>query len=291
MSEICDPLRYGLPEPPELSDGELKAILPRPGLTREGKRWGENELASLRFCWPTLTTLEALEEYAYARHRRSAAAVRDKARRIGLSTDHLPRATAGVKRSVYQRWTAEEARAEFDAFLASGECVGRYCAQQGHSAIMWAKAIRQQVPAEEWQAAVEMNWPSKTHYFKAVREHEAPVAKMLRKLGYDAERTYRSRTAIDVRAVPPVGSGLPTLYIQCKDGGVLPPGEWNAVYDFAARFGAVPIASERKDGTIHFWRLDARKERKRNYPQPWTSVEITENGLVEAHHSQPWPPP
>lgn len=284
---FADPLVVGLSDLPELP--------PAPA----GANWDSWQVWLLRRRYEDAIVAgpEALDELA-AELGRSRRAVMGKAALLGLANRSRPR----HKTSIYSRWTPEEARTEFDAYQsacaevrernarrkrrASHEAelsIGRYCAQRGYNAIMWAAAIRRHVDQAVWQAAVERNWPSKTRYWIAVNRHEAPVAKLLRKLGYDAERTYRSRTPADVRAIPPRNRGdLQTLYIQCKDGGGLPPADWNAIYDHAQRYGGVPLLSSVADGTIRFWRLDARKERKRNYPQPMTPVEFAADGRMVA---------
>jgi hypothetical protein len=206
-------------------------------------------------------------------------AVTAKARRMGLHTAGLMVATTAR----YAAWSDEEAYEEFKRYAKSKLCVLRYCAKHGYNRGAWARRVAAAVGEEAWVEAVEHNWPSDTWYWQAREKHETPVALALRKLGYDAHRTPMSRSAIDVRAIAPVASPMPDLYIQCKDDGQLPWREWNAVIDHAEMFGAVPLMSSRRDGTFRYYRLEARKlpgwaGRRR---QPMTEVLITEDGLVD----------
>jgi Holliday junction resolvase len=243
-----------------------------------------------RGCWTPELEAQLRERYAdYARAGRvqeladelSALAgetiprqrVVNKAARLGLTKKEHAR------RAIYADWSPERCREDFEAFKASGLCVLRYCAKHGYNPGAWSRAIRAQVPEEEWDAATEHNWPAHHWYVKG-RSLEYRVKAQLERMGFFAVRTKRSLTAADVSAMR---DGL-NLLVQCKLHGYVPPDEWNRLVDLAAQAGAVPLIASSKTGRLQYFRVDAKKPRKGSgsrLPEPKTPVQVTREGIVE----------
>jgi Holliday junction resolvase len=95
----------------------------------------------------------------------------------------------------------------------------------------------------------------------------------LRERGWAVTRAAGSHGPADLWAVEPAllplppGGEMPAganelAWVQCKLGGpgALRPAEWNALFDEALRFGAVPLIAHRpRRGRLEFLRLLARK--------------------------------
>lgn len=103
------------------------------------------------------------------------------------------------------------------------------------------------------------------------RALEWKVRDILAASGYLVFRSAGSKSVADLIAFPdrdmdPMLSGAPEwalrwpLMVQCKRGGVLPPGEWNELFSAALSASAVPImARYTPRSPIEFFRLTGRK--------------------------------
>jgi hypothetical protein len=69
-------------------------------------------------------------------------------------------------------------------------------------------------------------------------------------------RNRLSRGAADLVAIRPAGDGLSrVLMVQCKKGGKITPGEWNALFDWATQAGGLAVVAELSvDGEVILYR-------------------------------------
>lgn len=111
------------------------------------------------------------------------------------------------------------------------------------------------------------------------REAEYLVRSELVKHGYHVVRSAGSKGAVDLVATwrkAIVNGHHPTqlgveelLFIQVKRGGVLPPAEWNDLYDLCDQTGATPVLAEKLPRKpIGYFRLIDRKSGARGRSQP-----------------------
>jgi Holliday junction resolvase len=110
--------------------------------------------------------------------------------------------------------------------------------------------------------------------YVAGRRLEYEVRDALEALGFHVTRSARSGGLVDLLACEPVGDTAfdhPTIYfIQCKRGGTLGPAAWDEFFDYARRYGAVPILAVRAlREPLHFMRLDSWKG-VGGRRQPWS---------------------
>lgn len=127
------------------------------------------------------------------------------------------------------------ARVMWEKFKRSSANLRQFCEKKGWDDLGFSKCMKRHF-ADEWEHVIEAKQSSQTLY-KIGRQFEYRVRDQLQGAGYFAMRSPGSRTPIDLIAVRP---GV-VLFIQCKRGGTLPPGEWNALYDIAVSCGAAPI--------------------------------------------------
>lgn len=238
-----------------------------------GIRWTEEQDATLRELYDEHAARCAVDELA-AVLGRTETSLHSRAHRLGLTAAG---AVGRKRRTRYALWTDEHCRREFEAFKASGLCGARYCEQKGYAYVPWSLKLRQHIPDDEWDAAVEHNWPSSSWYVKG-RQLEYAVVKVLRRHGWWPQRTKRSLTCCDVSGMR---ADLNVL-VQCKLNGRLGIDEWNELIDLAEQTGAVPLLAthEKSLARIQWYRLDARKRRGVRQRQPMTPVRLTAAGVV-----------
>lgn len=87
---------------------------------------------------------------------------------------------------------------------------------------------------------------------------ELAVAKDLLERGWWATRVSASKGGCDVVAI----CADEVLLVECKLHGLLPPAQWNEIYDLAMSCGAVPVLAyrEHRKRAIHYRRLIGRKD-------------------------------
>lgn len=111
------------------------------------------------------------------------------------------------------------------------------------------------------------------------RETEYLVRNELALHGYHVVRSAGSKGAVDlvatwkkriINAYHPTQLGVEELlFVQVKRGGVLPPGEWNDLFDLCEQTGAVPVLAEKLlRKPVQYFRLTDRKEGRRGRSQP-----------------------
>ncbi|MGH1574344.1 hypothetical protein ACRAWG_31445 [Methylobacterium sp. P31] len=144
-----------------------------------------------------------------------------QARELGLTDRKRKKAYLAVWKYV----TEEPARAIFEQFKASGLNLREFCTKRGFDDLGFSRCMRQHFP-DEWEHVIEAKQTKQTKY-RFGRQFEYRVRDHLKSLGYVALRSPGSRTPIDIMAVRP---GV-VLFIQCKRGGALPPGEWNELFE------------------------------------------------------------
>lgn len=100
----------------------------------------------------------------------------------------------------------------------------------------------------------------KNHYAKGTR-FERKTRTHLAANGYTVIRAAGSKGSakVDLVAIKPGQQ----LYIQCKDDGCLPPGEWDRLVEVSAWVGAIPVlaANGPRGRGVTYTRLLAPKQR------------------------------
>ena len=104
------------------------------------------------------------------------------------------------------------------------------------------------------------------------RRFEYRVRDYLTGLGYLVIRSPQSRSPFDLIAIMP--QDLPILLVQCKVDGVLPPSEWNALFELTQRYPVMALCVFRAKRKLEWRRLMAAKVGRRT--QPWLRVCIGE---------------
>jgi Holliday junction resolvase len=117
---------------------------------------------------------------------------------------------------------------------------------------------------------------------------ERRVRDLFVKAGWDVTRSPASKGCADLVCIEPgglrtAGDGIRSwvvneiAYVQCKSGAWrVDPGEWNALYDHAMRYGGVPLIAHRpKRGRIELLRVLGRKSGIRGARppcEPWDGL-------------------
>lgn len=200
--------------------------------------------------------------------------MKSRARQLGLQVSANRGAHPSERK--YADWSDDEVRREFEKFKTSGVSISRWCKRHGYNRNQWSLRLREVVGEEDWDVAVEHNWPDYTWYV-AGRTLEYAVVAALKCTGFFPQRTKRSLTACDV-------SGMRhdlNVLVQCKVHGYLGPDEWNELIDLSELAGATPLLAthDRTKARISWFRLDGRKDGTRR-PQPMTPVKLTAAGVV-----------
>lgn len=94
------------------------------------------------------------------------------------------------------------------------------------------------------------------------RAFEYRVANHFRSLGYIVTRSPKSKTAVDLFVI---GHRV-VLFVQCKVDGVLPPAEWNELFDMCDQCSAIPVLIARERRKIVCYQMLHRKRARG--PQP-----------------------
>jgi Holliday junction resolvase len=187
-----------------------------------------------------------------------------KAKAEGLTDPKAPK--------LYAQWkylTEDAARTLLDAFKASSLTVGQFCKKHGYDHESFSARLRDYFP-DEWEHVIEAKMPRQMMYRRG-REFEYRVRDHLKAHGYFVLRSPASKSPIDLVAIRP-GE---VLFVQCKRGGSLGPGEWNRLWELAESCCALPILAETPwPRTYRFWRLTARKNGDRTQRQPMVTFEV-----------------
>lgn len=178
---------------------------------------------------------------------------------LGVTVPELKqlRAEAGTLPQVV-RWSQLSEpvlRAVFDAFIRGREVAARFCSRHGYSVGGFTKAISEQWP-DEWAMVTEDKRPKAANLYQMGRSLEQRIRLKLLAAGWFVVRSAGSHTEADLVAAK---DGVIWL-VQCKRSGALPPAEWNALIDAAAKAGGVPVMVENPHaGAIRWWALTSKK--------------------------------
>lgn len=107
----------------------------------------------------------------------------------------------------------------------------------------------------DWDKCISEKKPKQTQY-QLGRSFEYRTRDLLKESGYYVVRSAQSKGLIDLVAMK-MGR---VLIVQCKRGGLLDKGEWDALFSLGSEIGATPIFTERADGlNTNFWEIIAKK--------------------------------
>lgn len=186
-----------------------------------------------------------------------------KARELGL-TDQ------GAPRQYLRKWKGmPEATALviWEDFKRSSLGLGAYCRHKDYDDLGFARTMREHF-GDEWDHVIELKAPRQSKY-RLGRAFEYAIRDRLKAVGYFVMRSPASRSPIDLVAIAP----SVVLFVQCKRGGSLPPGEWNELFDLAESVGAWPIMAERVGARdVAYWLMEDRKDGSRRR-QPMRDVD------------------
>lgn len=233
-----------------------------PGLVKGPKRWSPE----------ALTILEA----EYTLHANAGTlAVLAKRLGVGKTSVCAKAATLGLtdqKRkkpyaSVWLYMSEDEAATIWDHFKRNSLGLIAYCKKQGYDDLGFSRTMKQFF-ADEWESVMEAKQPRQGLY-RYGRQFEYRVRDALRKAGFYAQRSPASKSVLDILAVRPGEVWM----VQCKRGGALGVVEWNALYDTAHAYGAIPIlaSQEAGRGSMAFNVLIGKKDGSKR-PQPMSRV-------------------
>lgn len=187
-----------------------------------------------------------------------------QAKRLGLTDGKHPKKYFGK----WKYMPEQTARVLFEQFKSSSYTMGQFCNKFGHDELGFSKTMQKFFP-DEWDLAIESKIPSQTMY-RYGRAFEYRVRDRLRKQGYFVLRSPRSGSPVDLVAIK---RGI-ILFVQCKRSGVLPPKEWNELFDLCESVGAIPILSACPTGKdMSHWRILKRKDGLRG-KQPMIPVQL-----------------
>lgn len=92
---------------------------------------------------------------------------------------------------------------------------------------------------------------------------EDAIRKDLREKGWGhIHRSHRSLGAVDLYAFRPGA----VWFIQCKASLEIGIDEWNGLVELAIAAGAIPILAGRKDGELVYYRIQARRLHREDWP-------------------------
>lgn len=205
------------------------------------------------------------EEYTYQRSQNNLSslaealgitkrALKRKAELLGLADAHASRGPYDSK----WKLGPPEARKLFDEFSHSRHNLTKWCDKKKLDRKAFSR-LMSGLFREEWEIVVERKEPDSTLYFKG-RKFELLAQNNLKSYGLGTRRSYRSRGVSDLWATQP-GGGV-TYEVQCKIGGYISPGEWNRLFDYACKYGAIPLLADNLDGggkSVRYWLLTGRK--------------------------------
>ena len=107
-----------------------------------------------------------------------------------------------------------------------------------------------------------------TNYERGAR-FERDVLKDFEAHGWTAIRAAGSHTPADVYAFR---EGSPNVFVQCKTDGRLAPLEWNLVWRYCEKVGAIPVLA-RRDRGIRYSVLTGMKVKRGAQPMDDWSIE------------------
>jgi Holliday junction resolvase len=144
----------------------------------------------------------------------------------------------------------------FAAFKASSLGLGKFCKKHGYDDLGFARAMKRFF-ADEWEHVIEAKVPKQSMY-RVGRAFEYRTRDYLKSIGYIVMRSPGSRSPVDLVAIKRGG----VLLVQCKRGGALPVGEWNALYRMATSSGSVPVMARMPEAStrgIEFFLMTGEK--------------------------------
>jgi Holliday junction resolvase len=233
-----------------------------PGLVKGPKRWSPDALTILETEYTTHANAGTLAVLA-KRLGVGKTSVCAKAATLGLTDQKRKKPYI----SVWAYMSEDEAAEIWDHFKRNSLGLVAYCKRKGYDDLGFSRTMKSFF-GDEWESVMESKQP-RTSLYRHGRRFEYMVRNKLREAGFFAQRSPASKSVMDILAVRPGEVWM----VQCKRGGALGVAEWNALFDTAREYGAIPIlaSQEAGRGSMAFFVLVERKDGSKR-PQPMSRV-------------------
>lgn len=240
-----------------LHGGTVHARLKRRGLTNPANEFTKEEDDRLKREYRIFRDAGKLDELAELMGRPKTSLAR-RARGMGLTDKDAPK----KYHAVWKYMSADAAEVIWEKFKATRKNLGQFCHDEGIDSLGFSRCMKEHF-GDEWEHVIESKANRQTRY-RIGRQFEYRIRDDLKDHGYFVMRSPQSKSPVDLVAIK---TGR-VVFIQCKRGGSLPPGEWNKFYDLCMSVDAEPVMAS-MDGYrgSNYYLLTGRKDgSKRRQP-------------------------